>query len=107
MSFGIYTIQFYVQSSLPLLRRFLQGSLRYIPISKRMCNIHLHIFFDDLVKCGLRHPANILQRRLQIHQRRKTEVSFRKIHCPYSSRASSAEFVIPSLFCNAIVIILS
>ena len=32
MSFGMYAIQFYIQSSLPLLRRFLQVSLCYIPI---------------------------------------------------------------------------
>ena len=32
MSFGIYAIQFYVQSSLPLLRRFLLVSLCYITI---------------------------------------------------------------------------
>ena len=35
MSFGIYAIQFYVQSSLPLLRRFLLVSLCYITIRKR------------------------------------------------------------------------
>ena len=36
MSFGMYAIQFYIQSSLPLLRRFLQVSLCYIPIQKRV-----------------------------------------------------------------------
>lgn len=36
MSFGIYAIQFYIQSSLPLLRRFLRVSLCYIPILKGM-----------------------------------------------------------------------
>ena len=36
MSFGIYAIQFYVQSSLPLLRRFLLVSLCYITIVKRI-----------------------------------------------------------------------
>lgn len=36
MSFGIYAIQFYVQSSLPLLRRFLLVSLCYITIDEWM-----------------------------------------------------------------------
>lgn len=36
MSFGIYAIQFYVQSSLPLLCRFLLVSLCYISITKRL-----------------------------------------------------------------------
>ncbi len=36
MPFGIYTIQFYIQSSLPLLRRFLLVSPCYIPIVERM-----------------------------------------------------------------------
>lgn len=36
MSFGIYAIQFYVQSSLPLLCRFLLVSLCYIPILKTL-----------------------------------------------------------------------
>lgn len=36
MSFGIYAIQFYVQSSLPLLCRFLLVSLCYIPIIEGM-----------------------------------------------------------------------
>lgn len=66
MSFGIYAIQFYIQSSLPLLRHFLLVSLCYITISKGMRNIHLHIFFNDLVKRRLRHSVNIFQRRMQI-----------------------------------------
>ena len=36
MSFGMYAIQFYIQSSLPLLRRFLQVSLCYISIIEWM-----------------------------------------------------------------------
>ena len=45
MSFGIYTIQLYVQSSLPLLRRFLLVSLCSISILKRMD------FFKTVMKC--------------------------------------------------------
>lgn len=36
MSFGIYAIQFYVQSSLPLLRRFMLVSMCYITIIERV-----------------------------------------------------------------------
>lgn len=40
MSFGIYAIQFYVQSSLPLLRRFLLVSLCYITINNFLYEPH-------------------------------------------------------------------
>lgn len=43
MSFGMYAIQFYIQSSLPLLRRFLQVSLCYISINKRMNSLELNM----------------------------------------------------------------
>lgn len=46
MSFGIYTIQFYVQSSLPLLRRFLLVSLCYITITERM-NLQINNLLTD------------------------------------------------------------
>ena len=36
MSFDMYAIPFYIQSSLPLLRRFLQMSLCYISICEGM-----------------------------------------------------------------------
>ena len=44
-----------------------------------MGDVHLNVFFDDLVIGGLRHFINVVQCRFQIDQRRKTEIAFRKI----------------------------
>lgn len=53
MSFGIYAIQFYVQSSLPLLRRFLLVSLCYITIFKWADTFELHMEIQYLVKADI------------------------------------------------------
>ena len=51
-----------------------------IALPKGVGNIHFHIFFDDLVKSGLRHPVDVGQCRLQIDQRRKAEIALCQIH---------------------------
>lgn len=51
-----------------------------IALPKGVGNIHFHIFFDDLVKSGLRHPVDVGQCRLQIDQRRKAEITLCQIH---------------------------
>ena len=51
-----------------------------IALPKGVGNIHFHIFFDDLVKSGLWHLVDVGQCRLQIHQRRKAEITLRQIH---------------------------
>ena len=51
-----------------------------VALSERVGDIHLHIFFDDLVKGGLRHLVDVSKRRLQIHQRRKAEIALCQIH---------------------------
>lgn len=51
------------------------SSTASVSFSKGMHSIHFHILLDDLIKSGLRHLVNVLNRRLQIHHRCKTEVA--------------------------------
>ena len=58
------------------------------PISfpKWMGNVHLHIFFNDLIEIRLRHLVNVRKRRIQIHKWRKAEIPLGQIHGPQLAR---------------------
>ena len=51
-----------------------------ITLPEGVGNIHFHIFFDDLVKGGLRHLVDVGQRCFQIHQRCKAEIALCQVH---------------------------
>ena len=42
-----------------------------IAFPERVCNVHFHIFFNNLVEIALRHLVDVLQRSVQIHERHK------------------------------------
>ena len=42
---------------------------------ERVRHVHFHIFFNNFIKRGLRHPVNAFQCRAQIHNRCKAEIS--------------------------------
>lgn len=51
-----------------------------ISLAKRMCNVQLYLFFNNFIKCRLRHLFKILNCSFQIHNRRKSKISFCHIY---------------------------
>ena len=51
-----------------------------------MGHVHFNILCDDLIKRGLRHPADVFQGRGKIEDRDKTETALGDVHCANLSR---------------------
>lgn len=47
-----------------------------VALTERMGDIHFHIFFYNFIKRRLSHFINIFKRRFQIHNWRKSKISF-------------------------------
>ena len=93
-------LNFIYKASLPPLCHILLVSQCYLSIPKGMGNIHFHIFFDDLVKSGLRHLVDVGQCRLQIDQRCKAEIALRQIH--RAQLTGEVENIFKQLFVNCL-----
>ena len=54
-----------------------------VSLAERVGNIHLNVFFDYLVKGGLRHCVNAVKRGFQVLRRGKTEKSLSNVFRAY------------------------